>query len=940
MALTTAQLADALRLDAADAKVAGQLQRIQPAAEAAVLRFAPQAPEAIRDEATIRLAGYLYDAPTVPQPGIALTTAPLRASGAAGLLAPYRRHRLGITGAATGDAGAGQPSAAPTIDEDAVNALIAEALAPYATTAALNAAIAGIMPAEGGTGLTTAQAASLARLMVFEVGMKRATVLAAQARLTQAVSGASASIPGNPILPPNRFDREILVTVGTFQGRFYIKDLENLGGVSTIGAQLTGANSIEFSDTVAAAKYFVSYHTTDRAILFASDTTDDYVITLSDYDIDLEDFARRSSAERLPRAKAPVGSLDITHLERLISITNEGTAANDQVLFYDASAAPGTDQIREISFAQLDRRWLLISAANDRIDGRIAPWARHGQSAPSGGAASFTALTDTPSALGTAGQHVAVNAGANALEFVNAPSGGDGGATTFAGLTGRIAETQLPKDLDDLLDALDEGGWKAWPAAAVSNPRVSKATRASINTQQAGPYNAKYSNPSGTAQPNAWMVVRVANADVANVPTARIGARDSTGELVNAVAGKDWELIEDTTITGFTFYNVQITPQIPGDNDVEIERYNEFSIDTTKVRTLPAGGAAGQYVDFTGAWKDLPRPQRGLRILQDGNLAGLALTNLNSDVRYSALSLLNPVFDFDTAGNGNGEFHAELTLTVTNPSSAVIAFTSNATGGAPSRTSTGLAFATTVAAAAAYASTSSPGGVMLAQANLYAGRTVVGTVILTLGRNAQNQVGLFLEYDGAGGTAVGNCSIAAHLELSFTPSDSAAGAGPAAFTGLTDTPGEYTGQGGRFVAVNAAANALAFVAAPGGATVSFVAGSATATRRLQASGLFGNRIPFRTGARTLYNWLTGTRDARDFIVLYWRQTTSVTGGPGYPIVLRPWANFGAGAITMRNNGQDIRFWMSISSSQYYVQTTTIAGGNISGGYFGVATVSH
>jgi hypothetical protein len=50
------------------------------------------------------------------------------------------------------------------------------------------------------------------------------------------------------------------------------------------------------------------------------------------------------------------------------------------------------------------------------------------------GTSTFTGLTDTPASLGTAGQYLAVNSGATALEFVAAPSGGGGGATILSGL--------------------------------------------------------------------------------------------------------------------------------------------------------------------------------------------------------------------------------------------------------------------------------------------------------------------------------------------------------------------------------------------------------------------------------------------------------------------------------------------------------------------------
>ena len=71
-----------------------------------VNRYAPDAPEAIRDEATIRAAGWLAQAPSGDQrregtgdidtawsPNM---TGALAASGAKGLLAPWRVRRAGV----------------------------------------------------------------------------------------------------------------------------------------------------------------------------------------------------------------------------------------------------------------------------------------------------------------------------------------------------------------------------------------------------------------------------------------------------------------------------------------------------------------------------------------------------------------------------------------------------------------------------------------------------------------------------------------------------------------------------------------------------------------------------------------------------------------------------------------------------------------------------
>ena len=67
MALTLADIAVALRLsaDGTDLPQAQQtiLTRLQGVAEAYITLLAPDAPEAVQDEATIRLVAYLYDVP-------------------------------------------------------------------------------------------------------------------------------------------------------------------------------------------------------------------------------------------------------------------------------------------------------------------------------------------------------------------------------------------------------------------------------------------------------------------------------------------------------------------------------------------------------------------------------------------------------------------------------------------------------------------------------------------------------------------------------------------------------------------------------------------------------------------------------------------------------------------------------------------------------------
>ena len=96
MAVTVGDLAVALRVvtDAGDALPAGQsavLTRNLAAALALVAQYAPAAPADVADEATIRAAGWLYD---VAPHESARTWSPLKHSGAAGLLSPWRARRL------------------------------------------------------------------------------------------------------------------------------------------------------------------------------------------------------------------------------------------------------------------------------------------------------------------------------------------------------------------------------------------------------------------------------------------------------------------------------------------------------------------------------------------------------------------------------------------------------------------------------------------------------------------------------------------------------------------------------------------------------------------------------------------------------------------------------------------------------------------------------
>lgn len=95
--LTAAQLAAALRFGGT-AEETAEATRLLSYATAAISRHLgdayDDAPAAVVNEATIRLAGYLFDQPFAGR-GASYSDA-LRNSGAAAILLPYRVHRAGV----------------------------------------------------------------------------------------------------------------------------------------------------------------------------------------------------------------------------------------------------------------------------------------------------------------------------------------------------------------------------------------------------------------------------------------------------------------------------------------------------------------------------------------------------------------------------------------------------------------------------------------------------------------------------------------------------------------------------------------------------------------------------------------------------------------------------------------------------------------------------
>ena len=118
MAVTidAAGLVAALRLGDSAEELA-EATRILAYCREAITKYVAVAPDAIHDEATRRLAGYLYDQPEAAR-GDAYSNS-LRNSGASRMLLPYRLHSGGLDDVAEAQAAIGTANN-PVVDVDVV----------------------------------------------------------------------------------------------------------------------------------------------------------------------------------------------------------------------------------------------------------------------------------------------------------------------------------------------------------------------------------------------------------------------------------------------------------------------------------------------------------------------------------------------------------------------------------------------------------------------------------------------------------------------------------------------------------------------------------------------------------------------------------------------------------------------------------------------------
>ena len=462
-------------------------------------------------------------------------------------------------------------------------------------------------------------------------------------------------------------------------------------------------------------------------------------------------------------------------------------------------------------FAADDIGTHLVTITEDRID--IEEWARQSGTALVPG----TKLAQNQRLPAPSGDKwVKWNAAGDALENTDAPETGGLDQTAVdarvvAGTepyarpgTARIPEGRLPQDVDDLMDAVDEAGWTAAPA---DEGRVATSFPASIPGTLAAAQALTYTSPTrADITPrlvNRYCVIRFTD-DASGERTKYTVTVQSAGGHVESRL----DMGAAATVGsggGFVYLALQIA-DIPAGATVELQKYETFHIDRSRLDTGVPVGTAGEngYVltrrSDGPAWEALRR-LHGLKVLHDGSITGFTITALNAARSYAALDTFSPTFDLDDAGNGSGEFHVELVLDVATRSAGDIGF--GAAGTDTRMQVSGILFASTLAAASDFVVAGLVGAQEVAAIDLNKGAVKQGTVKLFFAHNANNEVGYFANYTPESGADSGaNVSLTARLEASFLPADTGGGGGSA-----PAQPASTSGKGDKVARLTFARNA-------------------------------------------------------------------------------------------------------------------------------------
>jgi len=631
MALTVTDYSIAIRAStAAPAEpILSLVTRLKGLTDAAVARYAPAAPEAVRDEASVLMGGYLWDGPQTQFGGSPSSNA-LRHSGAASILAPYRVHSAGIIGAsqgagapvAPGDGALRLPDAAPDAEARAGIADTIRSWSARLVRVAIDAAVATwakagdatLIPAEklanapgasgAITGLVEGNTRAIGELEAFQQSLRRTADVVHRGLINAAIGLAAYRPAGNPHWPAARADRRIQISVNpspsgtTATYRFPLSDLLAKPAVLPATPLNTG-NAIGFGPSDNSYQVFVA-RTGGNEILIGADSVGDYYFAILDSEADLEDFARASSAAMVPDAKIPAAIARTADLP-----------------------APGLGQ------AAVDAR---ITAAIP-VARRVPAFASDDK-----------------------GDALRVNAAGTAIEW---SAGGLGQAEVDARVNALVPEwarraRRFTDEQQAVFDAFT--GDDVWKAVSLADGAVSNPTTSRINlaTAQTASYQVRFTNQGPTIE-NAYIAVRLKGRPANQQAGLQTRLDVTAGRYQFVEQGQDLNypptlVVPSTrwTYLGYSggrdnqvYYRIGPFREVTGES-LYIEEYDELAIDGSKLENfyVPAPWAREGNTDDVPAAKIPDHP--AFTSLADRQDVRLAITATNAARQTLLTSFTTP----------------------------------------------------------------------------------------------------------------------------------------------------------------------------------------------------------------------------------------------------------------------------------------------------------
>lgn len=826
MALTVDQLARALRADASDADVSAELTRLLAVAVAMAQREAPDAPEAIRDEAAVRIAGWLYDAETATTRRDVANA--LANSGARALLAPYRKHRAAaVAGAVAAAEEVGTMTGNPLVGVSISGDVLTFRFQDDTTTRITLPASGG-----GGGGLDMGAVDNRVGALVWDWAQSANQDVIPPGKLPAAATKAEAEAGTEAAArswSPERVKEAILALASSLPS-FAAGDIGNAlrvqsdgeGGASvswnpdpdvTEVAPLSAlpavaGYSVGDQINVAGAWWRLEAAAVDRHVYHgiisrtrAGSLVGDDVFEWEESPPNIRAHLSKDALGSSPPAKIVIrlvtdgdhGIYSESSISRSSTVNDTATTygylrtADDDGFVSDAQSAPAGAPFR-VEFYSDDRLTVPVNVLPAGADKWVTDDAD----------ATTKRLLEPWATIG------------NAADIPIAKLQAQVEAWALRGFPSQI----IPAARLPLFPSLTRLAF-APLSIAVANPTLDRRTPLGLTTSPAGLDLDDALRGQGVLTVRARLALTA--PVVATTGFARDGANQETvvdlqatmfvGDVKGAaayaasgaaagVAVGDRTTIYKGAARGTIYGNARLYVARDGQNRLGVYLNYDgnpgtgtaegFTLTATVVdaafetqEAVSAGNPASWAT--AGSTERVPASKLpvvpGLHVIAHDFPGLTTVTGTMNDVRPAAATLVSPAFDLDDEDKDAGEFHAALALTIAPVSDVNMGFVKdgvNQTAADRRVDLSAIAFASAVKALDTWAHVSSGdfNGLTIFEQTVWSSTTEVGTYRLMLAKNAANQLLLYHYWEGEAGAT--NATITAELRLSFTPADAPA----------------------------------------------------------------------------------------------------------------------------------------------------------------------